>query len=130
VKDAELNMAKQLIEGMTGHWSADQFRDSFKDEIMKLVESKAEAGETAAVSKPDAAPAAPGADVIDLTELLKRSLQGGPRGGSAAAPSPAAAPAKKATRKAGAPAALPEPEPEPEPACLPACLPGRALNSV
>jgi DNA end-binding protein Ku len=31
VKDAELNMAKQLIEGMTAHWSADDFRDSFKD---------------------------------------------------------------------------------------------------
>jgi DNA end-binding protein Ku len=27
VKEAELNMAKQLIEGMTAHWSADDFRD-------------------------------------------------------------------------------------------------------
>jgi DNA end-binding protein Ku len=107
VREAELNMAKQLIEGMTGHWSADLFRDSFKDEIMKLVESKAKAGETETVSKPDAAPAAPGADVIDLTELLKRSLQGGrsAAGSKAAAPAPAPAPAKKAARRA--PAAAP-----------------------
>ncbi len=94
VKEAELNMAKQLIEGMTGHWSADQFRDSFRDEIMKLVESKAKAGETETVSKVEAAPAPGGADVIDLTELLKRSLQGG----RASAP----APAKKTAAKSPA----------------------------
>ena len=104
VKEAELNMAKQLIEGMTGHWSADLFRDSFKDEIMKLVEAKAEAGQTETVSKPDAQPAAAGADVIDLTELLKRSLQGGRAKAPAAAPAPAPAAAKKAARQAAAPA--------------------------
>ena len=97
VKEAELNMAKQLIEGMTGHWSADQFRDSFRDEIMKLVETKAKAGETETVSKVEAEPAPAGADVIDLTELLKRSLQGG------RAASPAGkAPAKKAATRAPA----------------------------
>jgi DNA end-binding protein Ku len=101
VKDAELNMAKQLIEGMTGHWSADQFRDSFKDEIMKLVESKAKAGETQTVSKPEAVPASAGADVIDLTELLKRSLQGGrgaPAAGSAKPPAKKAAPGAAAKK--------------------------------
>src|SRR3712207_8767966 len=35
VKEAELNMAKQLIEGMSATWSADQFRDSFKEEDRK-----------------------------------------------------------------------------------------------
>jgi DNA end-binding protein Ku len=62
VKAAELNMAKQLIEGMTAHWSADDFRDSFKDQIMKLVEEKAKAGETAEVTKVESrrrSPAAP-----------------------------------------------------------------------
>jgi DNA end-binding protein Ku len=94
VKEAELNMAKQLIEGMSAHWSADQFRDSFREEIMKLVEAKAEAGETEHVTPVEKAPEG-GADVIDLTELLKRSLQGGGRKASEA---PAAAPARKTTR--------------------------------
>jgi DNA end-binding protein Ku len=102
VKDAELNMAKQLIEGMSGNWSAEQFRDSFRDEIMKLVEAKAQAGETEAVAQVEKAPAAGGADVIDLTELLKRSLQGG-RGGAAATPAPAPAAARKPAAKAAAP---------------------------
>jgi len=94
VKEAELNMAKQLIDGMSAHWSADQFRDSFREEIMKLVEAKAEAGETEHVTPVEKAPEG-GADVIDLTELLKRSLQGG---GRKAAEAPAPAPARKTAR--------------------------------
>ena len=85
IKDSELKMARQLIDDMSGQWSADQFRDSFRDEIMKLVESKARAGETETVTSVEAAPSSSGgADVIDLTELLRRSLQGG----RAAAPVP------------------------------------------
>jgi len=90
LKEADLKMAKQLIEDMSGHWSATEFRDSFHDAIMKLVEAKAKAGKTETVEPLEEAPEAQGADVIDLTELLKRSLKGGAK---AAAP---AAPAKKA----------------------------------
>jgi DNA end-binding protein Ku len=107
VKAAELNMAKQLIEGMTAHWSADDFRDSFKDQIMKLVEEKAKAGDTAEVTKIESSPSeSGGADVIDLTELLKRSLRGG-SAGSGASPAPAAShkPAAKSKAAAKAPAA-------------------------
>ena len=104
-------MAKQLIADMSGQWSADQFRDSFRDEIMKLVETKAKAGDTETVTKLEEAPSShTGAEVIDLTELLKRSLQGK---GAAATSKPAAkksakpakvsakaTPAKSAARKA------------------------------
>jgi DNA end-binding protein Ku len=84
---------------MAADWSADQFRDSFRDEIMKLVESKAKAGETETVTPVEDAPSSGrSADVIDLTELLKRSLQVGK-----AADAPAKkTPAKKAAAKAPA----------------------------
>ncbi len=96
LKDSELNMAKQLIGDMAGDWSADQFRDSFREEIMKLVEAKARAGETETVSKVESEPSSQrGADVIDLTELLKRSLQGG----KASAPAKKTPAAKSAARK-------------------------------
>src|SRR6476661_1090760 len=108
VKEAELNMAKQLIEGMSGHWSADEFRDSFKDEIMKLVETKAQAGETEAVEQVEKAPSASEGNVIDLTELLRRSLRGGGAGAAdtkARAPAPAPASANKpATKRKASPA--------------------------
>ena len=94
IKDAELKMAKTLIEDMSGHWSATEFRDNFHDAIMKLVEAKAKAGETQVVEPLEEAPQGKGADVIDLTELLRRSLRGG-----AKAEAPAAAPHKPAAKK-------------------------------
>lgn len=98
VKEAELNMARQLIEGMSGHWSADEFRDSFKDEIMKLVEAKAKAGETEEVEQVERAPSGSDSNVVDLTELLRRSLRGG--GAAAQAKAPAPAPARSAGKAA------------------------------
>jgi DNA end-binding protein Ku len=75
IKDAELTMAMQLIDDMTQPWKADEFRNSFADEINKLVETKATKGELAEVAKVEKAEGAPsGANVLDLTALLKRSL--------------------------------------------------------
>ena len=106
LKDSELNMAKQLIGDMAGDWSADQFRDSFREEIMKLVETKAKAGQTETVTPVQDDPTSPrSADVIDLTELLKRSLQVGKAAGAPALAKKAAAKkpaAKPAARKSAA----------------------------
>ena len=77
IKDAEMKMALQLIDDMTQDWDADSFRNSFADEIHKLVEAKASAGQIADVAKVESGPAvAAGAEVLDLTALLKRSLEG------------------------------------------------------
>ena len=93
--DAEMKMAAQLVDDMTKPFKPDDYRDSFTDEVMALVKRKVESGDTEAVAQPAAAEAdAKGADIIDLTELLKRSLKG------KAAPAPAA-PAKT-TRAASA----------------------------
>lgn len=84
LKEGELKMARQLIEEMSAPWDADEFRDSFRDEIMRLVRQKAESGEVQSVEKVapagEGGAAKAGAEIIDLTELLKRSLQGGGTG--------------------------------------------------
>ena len=78
LSDAELKMATQLVADMTKPFKPDHYRDSFKDEVMALVRRKVESGETEAVVQPAAGEAAvKSADIIDLTELLKRSLKGG-----------------------------------------------------
>jgi DNA end-binding protein Ku len=85
LKDAELTMAKQLIKEMTSSWRADKFRDSYHDAVMKLVEEKATEGhiEEVAQISTDAATQNP-SNVIDLSELLKRSL--GAKGKAAGEP--------------------------------------------
>jgi DNA end-binding protein Ku len=72
----ELDMAKRLVEDMSEEWNPDQYKDTFQDQIMDLVETKAREGKLEAVGGPEEAVDRRSADVIDLTELLKRSLAG------------------------------------------------------
>ena len=76
IKESEMNMARQLVNEMKSDWSADSFRDSFRDEVMKLVEAKAAAGHYEEVEKTEASPLATQSNVVDLTELLRRSMTG------------------------------------------------------
>ena len=98
--DKELAMAKQLVDDMTGKWKPDQFTDSFKDDIMALVKRKAKEGKLENVVQPEEEEETEGrssAKIIDLTELLQRSLRKG--GGDAPKARPAA---KSKTSKASA----------------------------
>ncbi|MBM7061909.1 Ku protein [Pseudomonas sp. UL073] len=87
----ELDMAKRLVEDMSADWQPDEYLDSFQDKIMGLVEQKARAGKIEEVEAVEEGEERRSADVIDLTELLKRSL-----GGKSAPPSKSRKPAAKA----------------------------------
>ena len=111
LSDKELAMAKQLVDDMTGKWDPEQFTDSFKDDIMALVKRKAKEGKLENVVQPEEGEepeARSGAKIIDLTELLQRSLRKG--GGDAPKARPASKPKaaaktparKKAAAKTGA----------------------------
>ncbi|EJM58620.1 Ku protein [Pseudomonas sp. GM50] len=80
----ELEMAKRLVEDMSADWTPEEYRDSFEDKIMALVEKKANEGKIEDVETVTGEEVRKTADVIDLTELLKRSL-GGKGGGKPAA---------------------------------------------
>ena len=87
LKDAELKMAAQLIADMTEDWDGDRWTDRFSDAVRALVAQRAAAGDTAEVQPLEAGDAPAGANVVDLTELLQRSLR--QRGGAAAGKAPA-----------------------------------------
>ena len=74
----ELDMAKRLVEDMSADWQPDEYRDSFQDKIRALVAKKAKAGKIEDVETVEGGEERKSADVIDLTELLKRSLAGKP----------------------------------------------------
>ncbi|MBC3258635.1 Ku protein [Pseudomonas paralactis] len=88
----ELDMAKRLVEDMSADWQPDEYRDSFQDKIMALVAKKAKAGKIEDVESSEDSEERKSADVIDLTELLKRSLAGKPAAKKTAA--------KKSNKKA------------------------------
>jgi DNA end-binding protein Ku len=103
LKDAELKMAGKLISEMTTDWKAEQYADQFGASLRKLIEQRVAAGHTEAVEpleegEPSSASAS---NVVDLTELLARSLKsGGSRSGASAAPTRKAEARKPPTRKA------------------------------
>ncbi|HSX72524.1 MAG TPA: Ku protein, partial [Pseudomonas sp.] len=69
---SELDMAKRLIKDMSGDWQPEEYQDSFQDRILELVERKAKAGKIEEVEKVSGGEERRSADVIDLTELLRR----------------------------------------------------------
>ena len=73
---SEKEMAKRLVSDMAGEWEPDNYRDTFQEKIMQLVEKKARDGEIENVETEPGAEERKSADIIDLTELLKRSLRG------------------------------------------------------
>ena len=77
IKEKELTLAAQLIESMSEKWDPSQYHDTFRDDIMALVKRKIDAGQAEIIA--DVAPDKPeekSDNVIDLTEILRRSLRG------------------------------------------------------
>jgi DNA end-binding protein Ku len=70
INERELAIAKQLVDSLTGEFDPDKYRDTYRDEVLALVERKAQ-GEQIAV-QPEAEDEE--AEVPDLMAALKASL--------------------------------------------------------
>ena len=106
ISKKELDMAERLVEGMTEKWDPLKYHDSYRDDLMALIEKKIKAGRSLAITEPEPEPERPrGDNVIDLMKLLKRSLEetGKPAAkGAAARRTNAASKAVTAKRRARA----------------------------
>jgi DNA end-binding protein Ku len=78
VSDKELRMAEQLVNELEGKFKPDEYHDEFRDKLQQLVDEKVKAGQGEHIMKPlEGEEVSSSADVIDLTELLRRSLRKG-----------------------------------------------------
>ncbi len=103
VTERELKMAEQLVGELEDEWKPEAFHDEFREKLEQVVEQKVKAGEGEHIMKPlEGEEVKTSADIIDLTELLKRSLRKG--GGKAEAEEEADKPAapKPASRRKAA----------------------------
>jgi DNA end-binding protein Ku len=72
----EMDMAMRLVDDMADKWQPAKFKDTFKDDLLKRIEQKVEAGETEAITEPEKGRREPkGGEVIDLMSLLKKSIE-------------------------------------------------------
>lgn len=73
----EIKMAQELIDGMTGKWKPDQYKDTYNDDLLKIINLKIDAGEGQEVDLGELPKAEKGNTgvVVDLMPLLKKSLE-------------------------------------------------------
>lgn len=70
VSGAEVALAEQLVTTIESSWDPDTYRDTYHDDLLALIERKA-AGEAVEIAEEPE----PAAKVIDIAELLKRSVE-------------------------------------------------------
>jgi DNA end-binding protein Ku len=93
VKEAELDLARQLIDSLKGEWDPSELHSEYRQNLRELLEAKLK-GEEIAVPEPVA-----DAPVIDLMEALKKSVAAS----KTSSGDGAGAGAKASTRKKAAP---------------------------
>jgi DNA end-binding protein Ku len=85
VSAKELDMAERLVADMTEDWKPEAYRDSYRDDLMAMIERKVKSGQTHALTEPGAEPEEQGgAQVIDLMAMLRKSLDRPRKGGARA----------------------------------------------
>jgi len=67
----ELKMAERLIDEMTAEFNPDEFKDSYRDELLAFIQKKYKGEE---VEEVDVEAEAPASNVVDMMALLKKSL--------------------------------------------------------
>jgi DNA end-binding protein Ku len=84
ISDKELKMAIALVEGMSEDWEPEQYHDTYREDVMAMIERKVKAKQTKTITMPDPdEKPAKATNVIDLVSLLQASL--GKKPGKAAA---------------------------------------------
>jgi DNA end-binding protein Ku len=120
IKPAERGMAEQLVAAMTGEFQAAQYRDEYREALLKIIEAKA-AGQTVEAPAPT-----PAAGVTDLMAALEASVAAAKAaretaaGDPSAAPEPMAAAGKSRKPVAVGPGKSATAESEQEPEAVPA----------
>jgi DNA end-binding protein Ku len=91
VKDSELDLARQLIDGLMGDFDPTEFQSEYRRDLRELLEAKLKGQEIVAPEpEPEEAP------VVDLMEALKRSVAQTQKGDEAKPARKKAAPRKRA----------------------------------
>jgi DNA end-binding protein Ku len=99
VDERELKMAERLVEGMVSAWKPEKYKDDYRQDLMKMIEERIDAGQLEASAEPAPRPARAASNVVDLMALLKRSVEQGSQGEKGKRP--ARKPARPAAKRTG-----------------------------
>ncbi len=74
INEREIEMAQQLVEAMQDSWRPERFHEQYRDDLMKIIDAKIKSGKTKTLDERGRAPAVRASKVVDITKLLKRSV--------------------------------------------------------
>jgi DNA end-binding protein Ku len=101
ISDKELKMALALVEGMSEKWKPEQYHDTYREDLLALIEEKVASGDTKSITPPSKErEVASSSNVIDLVALLQKSLGGKDSGGKGASKGGRASPRAAANDEA------------------------------
>ncbi|MEW6225926.1 MAG: Ku protein [Chloroflexota bacterium] len=127
-KDAELKMAEQLVEAMTGEFDPSRYKDEYREALLKVIEAKVEGVE---IAEPE--PVEESASIVDLMKLLEASVKAATDAKTAGSEEPvsvAEAKAERAARPAKAKAKARAKSADEEPAEAEEARPARRRKSA
>ncbi len=94
VKEKELALAQSLVEALAAEFEPDKYKDSYRENLLQMIESKKEGKEIVATPEPHQE------KVVDILEALKASLAVAKKPAASAKAVTSIAEAKPAKRKA------------------------------
>ena len=127
-KPAEMKMAEQLVEAMTGEFVPSRYKDEYREALLKVIEAKVEGVE---IAQPE--PVEESASIVDLMKLLEASVKAATDAKAAGSEEPvsvAEAKAERAARPAKAKAKAKAKEADEEPAEAEEARPARRRKSA
>lgn len=74
LRPKELEMAEQLVAMLDEPWRPEQYQDDYRDDLLELIERKAANGGKATASRARRTERDQGGEVVDMMELLKKSV--------------------------------------------------------
>lgn len=93
IRKPELDMAKALVNSLASEWDAGKYTDKYRENLLRIIQGKVKGKDVELEPTTEA----PRADVVDLMERLRRSLEQSGRKGQT---SRKRAPARKRSRRA------------------------------
>ena len=93
VNDREKKLAREIVDSLARDWDPKRYHDDYEEQLRDVIKAKSKGKEIEAPEPEESA------EVLDLMEALRASLENGKRGTKRAAPRKAKKAAKKQTRK-------------------------------
>src|SRR6185369_4417578 len=77
ISDREVKLAERLVKDMTAKWNPKKYKDTYREDVMAMIEKKIKSGQTHVIEEPaeEEEEAAPKREVVDLMPLLKKSVE-------------------------------------------------------